>query len=292
MAQQITGAGSTFAAPIYAKWGEAAKGAIGVELNYQAIGSGAGQNQIFNRTVDFGASDAPVAADKLQSNHLLQFPTVMGGVDIIVNIPNVKPDELKLTGDVLAADLSRQDHQMERSEDRRAESRPQAAEPRDRAGLSRRRLGHDLRVHRLSLDGRPRLEEPGRLEHLGEVAGGHRRARQRRRLRRRCTNPRRHRLCRERLRDGEPPDHRPRSATRPASSSSPRWPPSRRRRRMPTGRRCRTSRSTSTTSPAMRAGRSSPRPSCWCRSTPSRRSSSSSTGASPTATRSRRTCNT
>ena len=102
MAQQITGAGSTFAAPIYAKWGEAAKSAIGVELNYQAIGSGAGQNQIFNRTVDFGASDAPVPADKLQSNHLVQFPTVMGGVDIIVNIPNVKPDELKLTGDVLA----------------------------------------------------------------------------------------------------------------------------------------------------------------------------------------------
>ena len=102
MAQQITGAGSTFAAPIYGKWGEAAKRAIGVELNYQAIGSGAGQNQIFNRTVDFGASDAPVAADKLAANHLVQFPTVMGGVDIIVNIPGVQPDQLKLTGDLVA----------------------------------------------------------------------------------------------------------------------------------------------------------------------------------------------
>ncbi len=101
-AQQITGAGSTFAAPIYGKWAEAAKASTGVSLNYQAIGSGAGQNQIFNRTVDFGASDAPVAADKLASNKLLQFPTCMGGVDVIVNLPGVAANQLKLTGPVLA----------------------------------------------------------------------------------------------------------------------------------------------------------------------------------------------
>jgi phosphate transport system substrate-binding protein len=101
-AQQITGAGSTFAAPIYGKWGEAANSAIGVTLNYQAIGSGAGQNQIFNRTVDFGASDAPVSADKLTANKLVQFPTVMGAVDVIVNVPGVAVDQLKLTGELLA----------------------------------------------------------------------------------------------------------------------------------------------------------------------------------------------
>ncbi|MBV9783384.1 MAG: phosphate ABC transporter substrate-binding protein PstS [Acidisphaera sp.] len=101
-AQQITGAGSTFAAPIYAKWGEAAHDATGVTLNYQAIGSGAGQNQIFNRTVDFGASDAPVAGDKLREQHLLQFPTVMGGVDVIVNLAGVAADQLKLDGPILA----------------------------------------------------------------------------------------------------------------------------------------------------------------------------------------------
>src|SRR5271155_4686449 len=84
-AQQITGAGSTFAAPIYGKWAEAA-GATGVKLNYQAIGSGAGINQINNRTVDFGASDMPVAADQLTAHKLMQFPTVIGGVDIIVNL--------------------------------------------------------------------------------------------------------------------------------------------------------------------------------------------------------------
>ena len=99
---QITGAGSTFAAPIYAKWGEAAAGALGVKLNYQAIGSGAGINQINNRTVDFGASDMPVKADDLHTHHLMQFPTVIGGVDIIVNLPGVKANELKLTGELIA----------------------------------------------------------------------------------------------------------------------------------------------------------------------------------------------
>jgi phosphate transport system substrate-binding protein len=99
---QITGAGSTFAAPIYAKWGDASSAATKISLNYQAIGSGAGINQINNRTVDFGASDMPVKADQLALHKLMQFPTVIGGVDIIVNIPGIKPNQLKLTGPVLA----------------------------------------------------------------------------------------------------------------------------------------------------------------------------------------------
>ncbi len=101
-AQQITGAGATFPAPVYAKWGEAAKAAVGIELNYQAIGSGGGQNQIFNRTVDFGASDAPVDGAKLAEQKLLQFPAVMGAVVPIVNIPGVELNKLKLTGEILA----------------------------------------------------------------------------------------------------------------------------------------------------------------------------------------------
>ena len=100
--QQITGAGATFPAPVYTKWGEAAKGAIGIQLNYQAIGSGGGQNQILNRTVDFGASDAPMDPAKLQSGNLLQFPTVMGAVVPIVNIPGVEIDKMRLTGGLLA----------------------------------------------------------------------------------------------------------------------------------------------------------------------------------------------
>jgi len=102
-ADEITGAGATFPAPVYSAWGEAAKSAAGIELNYQAIGSGGGQNQILNRTVDFGASDAPMSPDKLASGNLLQFPTVMGAVVLIVNLPGIKPNELKLTGDAVGA---------------------------------------------------------------------------------------------------------------------------------------------------------------------------------------------
>jgi phosphate transport system substrate-binding protein len=101
-AQSITGAGSTFAAPIYAKWGAAAQASTGVSLNYQAIGSGAGQTQVFNRTVDFGASDAPVKPADLTAHQLIQFPTVMGGVVAIVNIPGIASNKLKLDGATLA----------------------------------------------------------------------------------------------------------------------------------------------------------------------------------------------
>jgi len=102
MAQSITGAGSSFAAPLYGAWGKGAKADIGASLNYQSIGSGAGQNQIKARTVDFGASDAPVAADKLASAKELQFPTAIGAIVPIVNIPGVAPNQLKLSGEVLA----------------------------------------------------------------------------------------------------------------------------------------------------------------------------------------------
>src|SRR3954449_3438599 len=101
-AQQITGAGATFPAPVYTKWGELAKSAVGIELNYQAIGSGGGQNQILQRTVDFGASDAPMDPAKLDTGKLLQFPTVMGSVVVIVNIPGVAANQLKLPGELLA----------------------------------------------------------------------------------------------------------------------------------------------------------------------------------------------
>lgn len=101
-AQQITGAGSSFAAPIYGKWAEAGAASTGIKLNYQAVGSGAGINQINNRTVDFGASDMPVAAAQLAEHKLMQFPTVIGGVVVITNIPGVDGSKLKLTGELLA----------------------------------------------------------------------------------------------------------------------------------------------------------------------------------------------
>jgi phosphate transport system substrate-binding protein len=101
-AAQITGAGATFPNPVYQKWGEAARAATGVSLNYQSVGSGAGQAQIRNRTVDFGASDAPMTAEQLGQNSLLQFPTVMGSLVAIVNLPGIADNALKLTGEILA----------------------------------------------------------------------------------------------------------------------------------------------------------------------------------------------
>ena len=99
---QITGAGATFPNPLYQKWAETAKGPTGLQLNYQSVGSGAGQAQIRNRTVDFGASDAPMAADLLKENALLQFPSAMGSLVAIVNLPGIANNQLKLTGELLA----------------------------------------------------------------------------------------------------------------------------------------------------------------------------------------------
>jgi len=101
-AQSITGAGSTFAQPIYEAWADASKAVTGVTLNYQGVGSGAGQKLVIQRTVDFGASDAPMDSAKLASAKLMQFPTVMGAVDIAVNLPGVGTDKLRLTGKLIA----------------------------------------------------------------------------------------------------------------------------------------------------------------------------------------------
>jgi phosphate transport system substrate-binding protein len=100
--QEITGAGSSFAAPIYSKWADAYNKTSGVKLNYQSIGSGAGLKQIRAKTVDFGASDMPLTDEDLKKDGLMQFPTVVGGVIPVVNIKGMAPGQMKLTGEVLA----------------------------------------------------------------------------------------------------------------------------------------------------------------------------------------------
>ncbi|QJR16096.1 phosphate ABC transporter substrate-binding protein PstS [Usitatibacter palustris] len=102
LAAEITGAGASFPAPIYSKWADAYSKATGNKLNYQSIGSGGGIKQIIAKTVDFGASDGVMSADDLQKNGLMQFPTVIGGVVPVVNVPGIQPGQLKMTGDVLA----------------------------------------------------------------------------------------------------------------------------------------------------------------------------------------------
>jgi phosphate transport system substrate-binding protein len=100
-AADITGAGSTFAAPIYTKWADAYQKSGGGKVNYQGIGSSGGVKQIVAKTVDFAGSDAPMKDDELAKEGLFQFPTVVGGVVPAINVPGVKAGELVLSGQVL-----------------------------------------------------------------------------------------------------------------------------------------------------------------------------------------------
>jgi phosphate transport system substrate-binding protein len=101
-AADISGAGSTFVYPVLSKWADAYKAGRGVGVNYQSIGSGAGIKLIESKTVDFGASDAPLSPAELDKLGLLQFPIVIGGDVPVVNLPGIEPGKIKLTGAVLA----------------------------------------------------------------------------------------------------------------------------------------------------------------------------------------------
>ena len=100
-AQDVTGAGASFPAPLYSKWAADYNKATGIKINYQSVGSGAGIKQIEAKTVDFGASDMPLKDDELKAKNLVQFPTVIGGVVPVINIKGIAPGQLKLTGQVL-----------------------------------------------------------------------------------------------------------------------------------------------------------------------------------------------
>jgi phosphate transport system substrate-binding protein len=100
-AQDVTGAGASFPAPLYSKWASEYNKATGVKINYQSVGSGAGIKQIEAKTVAFGASDMPLTDEDLAKKGLMQFPTVIGGVVPVVNIQGIKPGQLKLNGQVL-----------------------------------------------------------------------------------------------------------------------------------------------------------------------------------------------
>ena len=99
---QITGAGSTFVYPALSAWATDYRDRTGTAVNYQSIGSGAGIAQVEAGTVDFGATDQPLASDELAKNNLAQFPVIVGGIVAVVNIPGIEPGDLKLTGPLLA----------------------------------------------------------------------------------------------------------------------------------------------------------------------------------------------
>lgn len=99
----IKGAGATFPAPLYLQWAVAYAQSGGAPVSYAPVGSGDGIRQIRDRRVDFGASDAPLTADELSAAGLMQFPVVVGGVVPVINIRGIKPGQLRLSGEVLAA---------------------------------------------------------------------------------------------------------------------------------------------------------------------------------------------
>ncbi len=100
-AEEVTGAGASFPAPLYAKWAADYNKATGVKINYQSVGSGAGIKQIDAKTVAFGASDMPLPDAELAKKGQIQFPTVIGGVVPVVNIQGIAPGQLRLNGQVL-----------------------------------------------------------------------------------------------------------------------------------------------------------------------------------------------
>jgi len=106
LAADITGAGATFPYAVYTKWAEAYQTATGNKVNYQGIGSSGGVKQIKAKTVDFGGTDAPMKEEDLDAAKLVQVPTVMGGVTIVMNVPGVDSGKLKLDG-TTAADIFR-----------------------------------------------------------------------------------------------------------------------------------------------------------------------------------------
>jgi len=98
----LGGAGATFPAPIYTKWAYSYEEQAGLKVNYQSLGSGAGIAQIQAKTVDFGASDAPLELSELDASGLIQFPMIIGGVVPVLNLPGITSGQLKLTGELLA----------------------------------------------------------------------------------------------------------------------------------------------------------------------------------------------
>jgi len=102
LAADITGAGATFPYAVYTKWAEAYQAATGNKVNYQGIGSSGGVKQIKAKTVDFGGTDAPLKEEDLDAAGLVQVPTVMGGVTIVINVPGIESGKLKLDGNTAA----------------------------------------------------------------------------------------------------------------------------------------------------------------------------------------------
>ncbi len=170
-AQEVTGAGATFPAPLYAKWADAYNKAAGARVNYQSVGSGAGMRQIRGKTVDFGASDMPLTDAELAKDGLIQFPTVIGGVVPVVNLQGIAAGQLRLTGQVLGDIYLGKITKW--NDPAIAALNPGVKLP--DAQISRRCVAPMVRarvhLHELPVEGEPGVEGQGRRRHGGQLAG-------------------------------------------------------------------------------------------------------------------------
>ena len=181
IAAEISGAGATFPYPIYAKWADAYKKETGVGLNYQSIGSGGGIKQIQNKTVTFGATDAQLKGEDLAKFGLVQFPMVMGGIVPVINVEGIKPGEIVLDGPTLAKIYLGEIKSWDDAEIKKLN--PNAKLPKQAIVVVHRSDGSGATfnfVYYLS-EVFPTWKSQGRRQHLGAVAGRHRRQGQRRR---------------------------------------------------------------------------------------------------------------
>ena len=202
----ITGAGSTFVSPLVAQWISPLGSAYGYELQYSAVGSGAGITSITSRTVDFGASDAPLTPDQFSAcNGCIQIPWALGATSVMYNLPGV-PNLLKMDGPTLANIFMGKITTWNDPAIAKLNKGVNAPEHEDLDRAPLGQLGHDLQLHRLPLQRQPGLELADRQGRGGQLAGRLRRQGQRRCGRARHPDARLDRLRRRLLRHPQPPE--------------------------------------------------------------------------------------
>src|SRR6478736_976560 len=155
-AAEVSGAGSSFAYPIYAKWIEAYKKETGVALDYRSVGSADGIRQVQSKQITFGASDMPLGARDLEADGLVQFPTVVAGVVAVVNVEGIKSGDLTLDGPTLAKIFLGEIKRWNDGAIRKLN--PNAKLPSQAILVVRRSDGSHLCLHRLSRQGERGLE--------------------------------------------------------------------------------------------------------------------------------------
>ena len=157
LADDITGAGSTFVFPILSRWSAEYGAKVGPKVDYQPIGSGRGIVQIKAATVDFGASDAPLKPEDLRKSDLGQFPLVIGGIVPVMNVEGVKPGEIKFTGALLADIFLGKVKRWDDPEIVKLNPDLRSARRGNCRGASLRQLGNDVQLGQLSLEGEPAM---------------------------------------------------------------------------------------------------------------------------------------